>query len=137
MSGGGSGSGTQQAPQAPWAGVQQQIGSQTAQATPGSAAPPIPGITPGTAPQAPYRGPTSPMSGFTQQSPQQAVNPIGMQSGMPQVNAQTGTGNYAGAPPWLTAPMPQPTGYGIQPQPPFNQQQGQQQGYPPVLGMPR
>ena len=63
MSGSGSGGG-QPAPPIPWQGVQQQAGQNTVQGTPGSMAPPVPGITPGTAPQSPYHAPNTPMSGF-------------------------------------------------------------------------
>ena len=135
MSGQGSGSGPTPQPQTPWSGVSQQAGTNTVQATPGSAAPPIPGITPGTAPQAPYRGPMSPLSGFSPTRPDMGVNPLGMSNGMPQVNAQTGTGNYIGAPSFLTSPPPVQNGYGLGPQP--GQQQPGAGWMPPTIGTGR
>ena len=64
-----------------------------------------------------------PVSGFAPQGTDQSVNPSGMQTGVPQINAQTGTGSFVGAPAYMTQPAPPPAGYGLGPD-------GQQPGQP-------
>lgn len=134
MSGTGSNSGSP-VQQSPWAGGSQSAGTNTVQPTAGSAAPGVPGMTPGSAPT-PFQSPSTPLSGFGPQSNNQAVNPNQMSAGMPGVNAQTGTGNVVGAPPYLTAPPPVPTGYGLGPNQQLNGLGYPSAATPPTLGMP-
>ena len=129
MSGTG-GSGQPAQASTPWAGISQAAGSNSVQSTPGAAMPPVPGQTPGAA-ATPYQPPSMPVSGFTPQGTDQSVDPSGMQTGMPQINAQTGTGSFVGAPAYMTQPAPPPAGYGLGP---GGQQPGQPmpgQGGPP------
>ena len=131
-----------QTPSTPWAGISQAAGTNSVQSTPGAAMPPVPGQTPGAA-ATPFQSPAIPQSGFTPQTPSQAINPTGMQTGMPGQNAATGTGNYIGAPSYLTSPAPPPAGYGLGPDaapsggvaPGQGLPQPGQQGYmPPTIG---